>query len=94
LTQLVALTASKSALARSMPVSSTATPVVLAPCACVGLAAPTRRMPAGTVSPATTGSPVAVTSESAVTKATLGSACSRASCRGVTLVEKPASAAS
>jgi hypothetical protein len=51
LMQLVPLAALRSALLRSMPVSSTATALLAGGCAWVSVAAPIRWIPTGTVSP-------------------------------------------
>src|SRR3954464_6235558 len=87
-------TASMSGFARSTPVSSTATAGVAATCACVSEAACTRRMPGGTVSPASTGCiDAALTVTSGTTYATPGCSFTRFSCLSDSRAEKPLSAA-
>ena len=94
-TQLVPSTAfSSGCVDRSIPVSITATFATLASCAVVGVAAPMRWTPVGTLSPAASGTkPTASSFWSGMTYATSGSASIAARWPGERAAAKPLSAA-
>ena len=93
LTQLTPVTASSSWLARSMPVSSTATAVVAGACASAASRRRCGGSPGGAVSPAASACmPMALTSASGSTQATPGVRASLAAWPGSRSTAKPFSA--